>query len=45
MFHVLLQGVEFLRIIKGLASLQSERISDLAHVPVTRMYVIDNRVF
>ncbi|ODS54782.1 hypothetical protein D4A92_19235 [Rhizobium rosettiformans] len=43
-FHALLRDVEFLMIIKGLASLQSERISDLAHVPVTRMYVIRNRV-
>jgi cell division protein FtsZ len=40
-FQGLFQEVEFLNLINGLASLQSERISDLAGRAVPRMYVIE----
>lgn len=43
-FHGLFQNVDFLMLINGLASLQSERISDLAGGAGPRMYVIERRL-
>ena len=40
-FHGLFQNVDFLMLINGLASLQSERISDLAGAAGPRMYEIE----